>query len=159
MERNTRLAPGVMPSDMAIPPHMTAQCPLPIRPARKRVMSAMSFTRRRRGSIIIKQYLQSGRFQIVKLPTAHSPEIGPTRQYHQHQTERNQQIQNVHAAMRPSASFRTGTSGRCSLGSGLETRNSRMALSTTSSELTDMPMAAIQGCSRPATASGTAVAL
>lgn len=78
----------------------------------------------------------TGTFEILILAALQRPPEQCGDDENQHQGKRNQEIQNIHEV--------------------IQLRCSRSALRTTSSELADMPMPAIQGVTQPAMASGIA---
>jgi len=81
--------------------------------------------------------------QIVELAVVHGPDEGPDRGAQKKDRQGDQHEDDVHG--RPPSETRM--------------RFKRNAFTVTSSELSDIPMAAIQGINTPLTASGIAVAL
>lgn len=98
------------------------------------------------GRVIVEQDLEPGPFEVVELTRPEREPEHRTDQEDQDDRERDQQIEDVHCAY----------SAR-SLGA--PRRLSRSALSTTASELPDIPRPAIQGVMQPAAAAGTAARL
>src|SRR5690606_16538121 len=102
------------------------------------------------GGRIIAQRIPPRRLQIVELARADGPEESPAGDHDQHQAQGNQHQQNAHATVsRNRADGTTGARERCG-GPG----SSRVAFSTTATELIDMPSAASQGGMNPSAASG-----
>lgn len=108
------------------------------------------FIRRR---VIVHQYLMGGSDEVVELATRRCPP-----QHHHNaedgsDTQRNEQVKGFHgyASALVSGIFDWGATaiGRCN----------RAALTTTSSELADMPSAASHGEIHPIIANGTTIAL
>jgi len=133
---------------------------LPNNPASNAVRTVSSgigrFPCGRRGrTVIVEQDLQCRGVEVIELPAAHRPEERPHRYPEQYECQRNQEIETAHA-LSAAASSRDAV-GAADFPDG--DRMSRMAFITTRSELSDMPSAAIQGCSRPLAASGTAIRL
>lgn len=105
-------------------------------------------------AVVVEQDAPGRCFQVIELATAYRPEERRHRCTKQQQAERNQHVDD--AQDRASLSFSTWP-GVFATGCGIRPR--RSALKVTKSELADMPSAASQGASTPATASGTAIAL
>ena len=115
---------------------------------------------RRRGAIIIQQYPPGGRFQIVKLATANSPEKGGNCGDQKNQSKRNKCVNYVQAGISsPGCVAWLARVEPAAAGAAGAMTPSRRAFSMTRSELNDMPSAAIQGTMRPLIANGIASAL
>src|SRR5690554_3813637 len=128
-----------------MPPHIAAQCTPPIRPASSaapRVSQSIGIAAWR--WCLVAQNVDCRRVEILELAAANGPgEAGDDHQQ-QHQADRYQDEQDVHAA---DLDFAGGV------------RVSRSALPTTSSEDSAMPSAASHGVTRPAIATGRAMTL
>ena len=93
------------------------------------------------GRVVVEQNLEPGRFEVVELARSQrEPEPGPD-QKDEDDRERDEEIEDIHRVY-PAPRLR-----------------SRSALSTTASELPDIPIPAIQGVTKPAAAAGTAARL
>lgn len=113
----------------------------------------------RRRAIIVHYDPPAGRIQIVELAAAGRPEKCCDGRSEKQQAERDQDEYDAHVAS-PMAGL-PGFAMRV-VESGVRTTPllpSRSAFSMTSSELSDIPSAAIHGASRPNAASGIAVRL
>lgn len=97
-------------------------------------------------AIVVHQDTMGGAFQVLKLAALHRPEKNPDNQENQDHAQGNKQIENFHVSFY-SCVFEPPVSTR------------RNAFNTTSSELADMPMPAIQGVIYPSAASGMAIIL
>src|SRR6185437_1495794 len=101
---------------------------------------------------IVHQRQYRGTVEVVELLVVHRPEEQCHRHHDHQQGHRDQYQQDVHAdtvAALPEPD-------RPGVASSERSRPTRSALSTTSSELSDMPMAASHGGTRPTAANGTA---
>lgn len=98
------------------------------------------------GRVVVEQDLEPGPLEIVELARSQREPEHRADQEDQDDRERNEEIEDIHCAYpaRRLVALR---------------RLSRSALSTTASELPDMPTPAIQGVTRPAAAAGTAARL
>lgn len=105
------------------------------------------------GSVVVLNDAERRTFKVIELSAAHAPPEHCADQEHQHDAERNQQIEDVHAQRLDRTAPAAGAVRAGTLRGG---RMSRNALATTSSELAAMPTPAIQGVSQPDTASGMA---
>ena len=98
------------------------------------------------GRVVVEQDLEPGPFEVVELARSQrEPEHDPD-QKHEDDRERDEEIEDIHRvypSRRPDAPRLL----------------SRSALSTTASELPDIPIPAIQGVTNPAAAAGTAARL
>ena len=93
------------------------------------------------GRVVVEQNLEPGPFEVVELARSQrEPEHRPD-QKDEDDRERDEEIEDIH---------RVYSAPRL---------RSRSALSTTASELPDIPMPAIQGVTKPAAAAGTAARL
>src|SRR5690606_6831523 len=174
-QATVRAGPAAMAwKPVAMPPHITAQCRPPSRPAVSAasrvgrspasVMAMESWRRRaalawppkRRGrAVVVLEDVEGRRVEVVELAALDRPHEGGDGRAQQHQADRDQQQQDPHARASPDigepALSPLAGSGAC--------RARRKALRVTSSEDRAMPRAAIQGVTRPAAASGIASTL
>ena len=97
--------------------------------------------------VIIEQYPVGRSLQVIKLAAAYCPEEQPGDNGDEQQGNRNQEVKGFHAS--PS-NFRSLNAGN------LRRRN---ALTTTTSELADMPSAASSGVIHPIAANGSPTTL
>ena len=99
-----------------------------------------------RRHVVVEQHREAGTFEIVELARSQGEPEHRADQEDEDDRERNKEIEDIHggySARRP----------------GAPCRLSRSALSTTASELPDIPIPAIQGVTNPAAAAGTAAKL
>src|SRR5690606_1077151 len=140
---------------VAMPPHMAAQCTPPIRPASRAAPSmsqSIGIALRGRGlavrtagrRCIVAEDVDRRGVEVFELALADRPDEGGDHHQQEHDADRDQYKEDVHAAVLP---FRDGVRAR------------RRALHTTSSEDSAMPSAASQGVTRPAIATGRAMTL
>src|SRR6516165_3695708 len=123
-----------------MPPHIARQWVLPKNPASNAVRNVSSCIGRspcgRRGrTVIVEQDLQRRRVEVIELAASHRPEERPHRYPEQHECQRNQEIETAHA-------LSAAASSRDALGAADFPDGdlmSRMAFTTTRSELSDMP--------------------
>ena len=98
------------------------------------------------GRVVVEQNLEPGPFEVVELARSQREPEHRADQEDEDDRERDEEIEDIHRAY-PSRRLVPLR------------RRSRSALSTTASELPDIPTPAIQGVTRPAAAAGTAARL
>src|SRR5690606_36107240 len=108
--------------------------------------------------IVIHDDAPGGRAQVVELAGGHRPEERPHGDSDQYESKGYQQVENSHAGTSRCAGTR-GSARESTFGPFPTCRCTRVAFATTTSELRDIPSAAIHGASIPDAASGTAVRL
>lgn len=91
--------------------------------------------------VVVMQNRMCRAFEVVKLSVVDRPDKEPGNNGDQNQSQRNEQEQDIHYARVEGRGMREGGGEAALLWNLLR----RSAFSTTSNELADMPMAAIQG--------------
>src|SRR5262249_18815460 len=128
------------------------------------------FTRFGLRPVCIDDRQERSRLHVVELTVVYRPEEGDACTDENQDRQRNQEHEAVHVDARLGDAARAATARRWRNASGTTaaalrstaaevTRPMRIAFSTTTSELADMPIAASQGGTKPSAASGTAARL
>src|SRR5690606_30925500 len=119
---------------------------------------------RRRRSVVVEQDAVRRAVHVVELSAVGHAQEDPRGEDHDGEAERDQQVERFHHAFSRAAVPARGASRVAAVaaraaGATRSAGISRSALSTTSIELVDMPIAASHGGTHPAAAAGIAIAL